>query len=123
MLNRVYLVIVRDRLEVFDNSAAAEAFAGEDPGAVIRSCPLRRGTDDARVVHDWRVVVRDGRLASERRRRLIEFYEGEFEPPPADVEAYEHEPGEWHVAGHGTDEMALNAAMRRVVGGILTSRT
>jgi hypothetical protein len=118
----VHAVYVRDTVEVFDNLDAAARYAAQDPAALVRSYPLRRSIDEATVVHDRRVVIRAGRPGIAEQVEVLAFYDDEFQPPAADVEVFELEPGEWHVVGFGTDENALTSAMDRAIERIWTGR-
>lgn len=118
----VHVVCLSDRVEIFDSLDAARAYAAQDPAAVVRSYPLRRGTDEAILVYNQRVVIREGRTESTWQADVLDFYDEEFQPPEADVEVYEKETGQWHAVGFGTDRKLLDARMAQAVASVSRAR-
>lgn len=111
----VHVVCLSGRIEVFDNLDAAGKYAAQNPSASCFSLPLRHGIEAAVLVANRRIIVRNGRVQSIWQSDVLDFYDGDFVPPAADVEAYEKEPGEWHIVGFGTDREMLGEQMTQAV--------
>jgi hypothetical protein len=111
----VHVVCLPGRIEVFDNLDAAGEYAAQNPSASRFSVPLRHGIEAAVLVANRRVIVQNGRVQSIWQSDMLDFYDGDYVPPAADVEAYEKEPGEWHIVGFGTDREMLGEQMAQAV--------